>query len=94
MLLRSRGVDIKAYDKIEGAPDPADKVQADKKGSRKANVSSSTTKKVAGKKGKAAAEQSGQEEEEDEDVAPSFWVKVCKTIGCFFFSYDGRWESE
>lgn len=79
MLLRSRGVDIKAYDKVGGAPDPTSKTKADTKGAngkgaRKDDSSSST--KVPGVK---AAKQS-EEEEEGEEVAPSFWVKVSRNF--------------
>lgn len=72
MLLRARGVDINAYDKVTGAPDAT-------------NVKSSNNKSASKKKGqevKCAANPEKVFAADEGDETPSFWIKVGGARSC------------
>lgn len=81
MLLRARGVDINAYDKVAGAPDASN--------SNSTNNKSASKKKDAKVQGAAnPANGSGDKEEAfaaeevEGDKTPSFWIKVGGARSC------------
>lgn len=81
MLLRARGVDINAYDKVAGAPDCA---------SFKSTNNMSTSKKKDKEVEGAASPGNGSGDKEEmlvaedveEDETPSFWIMVRGALGC------------
>lgn len=75
MLLRARGVDINAYDKVAGAPDAADfKSRQNKSASKRKD------KRVKGAANPGNG--SGDTEEVEVDETPQFWIKVGGARSC------------
>lgn len=74
MLLRSRGVDVKAYDKVAGAPAPSSEGQASASSKKRdRNGPKKGGEKAPKKKRPAHAE---SEEDEDDEEPPSFWTEA------------------
>lgn len=81
MLLRARGVDINAYDKVAGAPDsasaePSNNNSTSKKKRKEVEGAASPGNGSGNKEGVSAAE------EVEGDETPSFWIKVRGTRTC------------
>lgn len=73
MLLRARGVDVAAYDKVGGGPDARTSLGHERGGKKDAKAAVSGSPKGGERRGAAARV---EEEEEEEVVAPSFWTMV------------------
>lgn len=91
MLLRSRGVDVKAYDKVSGAPAGAkdqsssntNRDESHRQGLKKSKADKNTKSDVADV---TADARSAETAEESVDPSPVFWTEV----GAEYWVHSGR----